>query len=209
MAIASNIRAGTLKVPAALVLVITLGLQPATATGRDDKPLNFVVILIDDVGIDQLACYDDQNHYTDPLGYPYANTPNIDALASGGVRFNQCRAMPVCSPTRACVLSGRYPFRTGVGSGLVRNLSPDFVEFGVQPAPRETILPRVLGEVGYSSAAVGKLLLGPTVQNSYDAVRLTDRVTTATTNLLTVRRNANRLANRRSRRRAVTDGLQR
>lgn len=72
------------------------------------------MILVDDLGIDQLSIYDDQNYYTEP--YPYANTPNINRLADEGVRFTQARANPLCSPSRASLQSGMYCFANGVGN---------------------------------------------------------------------------------------------
>ena len=124
-------------------------------------PSNVVVILLDDVGLDQLAVYDDQNQYTDPKGYSYAYTPNIDALAATGVRFTQFRTMPVCSSTRASLLSGRYPFWTGTGAGVKTEfLSPGFTEFNKLPAPRSVLLPTILGKAGFEPAAIGKWHLG-------------------------------------------------
>jgi len=167
---------------------VLISLLLASALGNpspDGGPrLNYLVILLDDVGLDQLACYDDQNQYTGAGGpipldgsggppgadassvgsayaYAYAYTPNIDALAARGVRFNQCRTMPVCSPTRATLLSGRYPFRHGVGISVEPSaVSPAFVEFGLAPAPQRPILPAVLSGEGYATAAFGKWHLG-------------------------------------------------
>ena len=69
-----------------------------------DKP-NVVLILVDDLGWADLVCQ----------GSQYFETPNIDSLAAGGVRFsNGYAACAVCSPTRAAVQTGRYPHRTGV-----------------------------------------------------------------------------------------------
>lgn len=150
-------------------LVVLLLAAPAAFA---DLPPNIVVILLDDVGIDQLAAYDDQNHYSDPLGYPYANTPNIDALAAGGVRFNQFRTMPVCSSTRASLLSGRYPFETGAGVSVRKDFtSPAFVEFNKLPAPRSVLLPNTLAKRGYDLAAIGKWHLGldPTYGGTMDS----------------------------------------
>ncbi|HUU99010.1 MAG TPA: sulfatase [Phycisphaerae bacterium] len=69
------------------------------------RPLNFVIVLVDDLGWTDLGCF----------GSRYYETPNIDRLASQGMRFtNAYAACAVCSPTRAAVLTGRYPARTGV-----------------------------------------------------------------------------------------------
>ena len=69
-----------------------------------DRP-NIVFILIDDMGWRDLACQ----------GSSFYETPNIDALARAGARFTQAyAAAPVCSPTRASLMSGKYPARVGI-----------------------------------------------------------------------------------------------
>jgi arylsulfatase A len=89
-----------------LVLVLAairsaIGEDPAPA----DRPPNIVLILVDDLGWTDLACY----------GSTYYETPNIDRLATEGMRFtNAYAACPVCSPTRASVLTGRAPARHGI-----------------------------------------------------------------------------------------------
>src|SRR5437667_8069848 len=68
-------------------------------------PLNFLFILIDDMGWRDLGCY----------GSTFYETPNLDKLAAQGMRFtNAYAACPVCSPTRASILTGKYPARVGV-----------------------------------------------------------------------------------------------
>ena len=82
---------------AQLVLVLTIGqLTPAVAN-TDDQP-NVVVILADDLGWSDLGCYGSDLH----------ETPHIDRFASQSVRFTDAYAMPVCSPTRAALLTGRW-----------------------------------------------------------------------------------------------------
>jgi arylsulfatase A-like enzyme len=139
------------------MLYLAAALLPLLPTCASDERPNLLILLLDDVGIDQLACYDDQNGYTDPNGYPYAHLPNVDALAARGVRFDQCRTMPVCSPSRASILSGLYPFRHGVGRSVyVEHASERFRELGTAPAPAVTILPQVLSAAGYRTAVIGK-----------------------------------------------------
>jgi arylsulfatase A len=75
----------------------------AAAAQRPAPHLNVIVILADDLGARDLGCY----------GHPQHRTPNLDALARGGVRFETCYATPLCSPSRVELLSGRYAFRTG------------------------------------------------------------------------------------------------
>lgn len=110
---------------------------------QDQRP-NIVLILIDDVGLDKVGAYCSVAPELQP-----PCTPNIDALAARGMLFRQAYASPLCSPTRAQILTGRYGFRTGIG-GLV-----DFA--GGEPglsAARERLLPEVL--TGYDSSLVGK-----------------------------------------------------
>jgi arylsulfatase A-like enzyme len=130
-----------------------------------------LILLLDDVGIDQLASYDDENGYLDAAGYPYAHLPNIDALAGRGVRFTQFRSMPVCSPTRASLLTGLYPFRHGVGRSVYPDYATErFRELGVPPAPAVALAPSLLARAGYATAAVGKwhLALEPSEGGTLD-----------------------------------------
>jgi len=80
----------------------------ATASGGNangKKAMNFVIILVDDMGWTDLTCFSSK----------YYETPSIDRLAAGGMKFtNAYAACAVCSPTRAAVMTGRYPARVGV-----------------------------------------------------------------------------------------------
>src|SRR5512145_2860180 len=79
------------------------GLKPALNTAPPS--VNIVFILADDLGARDIGCF----------GSRYFETPNIDRLAAEGARFtNAYAACPVCSPTRASILTGKYPVRTGV-----------------------------------------------------------------------------------------------
>lgn len=116
------------------------------AAGAEDtqRPPNIVLMLSDDVGLGNIGCY----------GGPF-KTPNIDALAQDGIRFEQCYSTPLCGPSRCQLLTGRYPFRTG----LINNQSHD----AVHPS-REVMIPTVMKKAGYATASVGKwgqICLGP------------------------------------------------
>src|SRR5208337_1510316 len=105
-------------------------------------------IIMDDVGIDQMASFG--------WGGPVPpRVPNLDAIASAGVKLTNVWVMPECSPSRAAFFTGRYPFRTGVTSALIDNMLP-----ASQTSPYETTLPRVLATAGYKSAMIGKFHLG-------------------------------------------------
>jgi arylsulfatase A len=97
---------------------------------------NIVLILSDDVGLGDVHC----------TGGPY-KTPNIDSLAVGGTRFQYCYATPLCGPSRCELLTGRYPFRTG----LISNQSA-----AALAAHKEIMLPTVMKKAGYVTACVGK-----------------------------------------------------
>ncbi|HEX3602147.1 MAG TPA: sulfatase-like hydrolase/transferase, partial [Lacipirellulaceae bacterium] len=97
-----------------------------------------------DVGLGDVHC----------TGGPF-HTPNIDKLASGGTRFTYCYATPLCGPSRCELLTGRYPFRTGLNSNQSKN--------AVDPK-REVMIPTVMEKAGYVTGSVGKwgqICLGP------------------------------------------------
>lgn len=94
-------RRSFLSASAAGVASAAFGVGSARAASR--RPKNIVCILCDDMGAEELACYGNTLH----------NTPNLDALAASGTRFETFYATPVCSPTRVCLMTGRYGFRTG------------------------------------------------------------------------------------------------
>ncbi|HHO54219.1 MAG TPA: hypothetical protein ENK18_25955 [Deltaproteobacteria bacterium] len=109
---------------------------------------NVLVILMDDVGIDNVGLYG--------VGSDPPPTPNLDGLAERGVLFRNAWALPECSPTRASLLTGRYPRRTGIGSVLQMR---GFVAL----ADAEVTIPEVLATspLGYRSALAGKWHLAP------------------------------------------------
>lgn len=107
------------------------------------KP-NIVIIFADDLGYGDLGVY----------GHPTIRTPNLDRMAAEGMRFTQFySAAPVCSPSRAALLTGRLPMRSGVS----RVLNP-FSEGGIPD--HELTLGEFLKQAGYTTACVGKWHLG-------------------------------------------------
>jgi len=111
-----------------------LTLQAADVPAR--KP-NIVFILADDLGIGNVSCYGADNF----------KTPNIDSLAKSGIRFTHCYASPLCGPSRALLMTGRYAYHTGMTGNDSGPL--------LKPA-NETMLPRVLKPAGYVTAMCGK-----------------------------------------------------
>ncbi len=143
---------------ARLLLAALLLLGPASVRAATAPPPNLVLIMADDLGYGSLGCY----------GSPTIKTPHIDQLAAGGVRFTDFHSSgTVCSPTRAALLTGRYPQRcTWVPD---EQLSPVFrAQRAANPAqrwawgisPQEVTLPAVLRPAGYRTALIGKWHLG-------------------------------------------------
>ncbi|MFV2070271.1 MAG: sulfatase-like hydrolase/transferase, partial [Pirellulales bacterium] len=119
----------------------------ATWAASPARP-NFVVIFCDDLGYGDLGCY----------GHPTIRTPNIDRMAAEGMRMTQfyCAA-PVCTPSRAALLTGRLPIRSGMCSNKRRVLFTD--SKGGLPDDEVTIAAS-LKRKGYATACVGKWHLG-------------------------------------------------
>lgn len=121
-------------------------------------PRNIVFILIDDLGWADLSCY----------GSTFHETPHLDALAAAGLRFTQAyAACPVCSPTRASILTGKHPVRVDITDWIPGNsVPPDtqhrFLQIDDQnQLPLEEVtLAEVLREAGYQTFFAGKWHLG-------------------------------------------------
>jgi arylsulfatase A-like enzyme len=127
--------------------IVLLSLLFSTVQAQPDKP-NIVVIFCDDLGYGDLGCY----------GHPSIRTPNLDRMAAEGMRFTDFySAAPVCTPSRAALLTGRYAARSGMASEKRRVLFPDST--GGLPANEITIA-EALKTKGYVTAAIGKWHLG-------------------------------------------------
>jgi len=125
---------------AAIVLIPVANAAPA-------RPPNIIIILADDMGYGDLGCY----------GAPTIRTPNLDRMAADGLRFTDFySAAEVCTPSRAGLLTGRYPVRSGM-VGARRVLFPDST--GGLPQEEITIA-RALKQRGYATAHLGKWHLG-------------------------------------------------
>lgn len=104
---------------------------------------NILLIIADDLGADSNSLFNSATN-----GATLPPTPNIDSIATNGVVFSHAYAFPLCSPTRACLLTGRFGFRTGIGN----------VVGGSQPplSSSEFTLPKALAGSGYEMAQFGK-----------------------------------------------------
>jgi len=115
----------------------------APVHAQGEKP-NIVHIVADDLGWKDVGF----NGCTD------IKTPNIDSLAAGGAKFSQFYTQPMCTQTRAALMTGRYPFRYGLQTLVIPSVS----SYGLDTA--EWLMPQCLKEVGYKTAIVGKWHLG-------------------------------------------------
>lgn len=132
-----------------LLTLLIVSLLPALMHAQDNRqsPPNVLVILVDDLGYGDLSCY----------GAKDLKSPNVDALVKAGMRFDRAYAnCPVCSPTRASLLSGKYPELVGV-PGVIRTHAHNNWGYLSQDA---VLLPKVLKISKYHSAIVGKWHLG-------------------------------------------------
>ncbi|MCC7014899.1 MAG: sulfatase-like hydrolase/transferase [Planctomycetes bacterium] len=131
--------------------VLALSTSVAAQSSTEQQPLpsaplgNVLLIVADDVGCDMVGLFGQR-----PDAPP---TPTLDALAASGVSFVSTYTDPICSPTRACILTGRYGFRTGFGSAI----PPSGVDHSL--ASSEVTLPehlRALAPQSIDNAAIGK-----------------------------------------------------
>src|SRR2546423_11438964 len=121
-----------------IVLAAMLGapLTGLSAEKSGAKKPNIIFILSDDVGLGDVG-----------FSGGHFKTPNIDSLAKAGTQFEFCYATPLCGPSRCEMLTGRYPFRTG----LINNNSHEAIQPG-----HEIMLPTILKKAGYKTGSAGK-----------------------------------------------------
>ncbi|MSU47679.1 MAG: sulfatase [Opitutus sp.] len=147
----------TRRIPCFLVLLCAVA---ATAAAAETRPPNIVFFLADDLGQRDLGVY----------GSTFYETPHLDRMAKEGARFTDAyAACPVCSPTRASILTGRYPPRTSI-TDYIGAAQPDKwnrntvlrpAAYQDRLAHAETTLAEMLREAGYATFFAGKWHLGP------------------------------------------------
>ncbi len=129
---------------AGVAALFLLGCGNGRRGDRADEPPNMILFLVDDLG------WNDVGYHGSDI-----NTPRIDALVSEGIELDHFYTAPVCSPTRAGVLTGRYPIRFGLQRNVIRPWD------GAGLPASETTLPEILASAGYRRRGIiGKWHLG-------------------------------------------------
>lgn len=132
---------------------------PSRPTPPEAAP-NVLLIVLDDVGFAQLGCYGSD-----------LDTPSIDGLAAGGIRLANFHTTALCSPTRACLLTGRNHHRNAMGR--VADLAVGFPGYWGAPPRENGYLSEILRDRGYATYAVGKWHLTPDDETHMGASRRT------------------------------------
>ncbi len=120
-----------------------LGGLALNAFAESEKPPNFIFILADDLGYGDLGCF----------GSPLIKTPNLDRMAKEGMKFTDFYAQPVCTPSRAALLTGCYPLRVSL---------PNVINYSnkIGISDKEITIAQMLKQKGYATACIGKWHLG-------------------------------------------------
>lgn len=116
------------------------------AEGTTQRPLNFIVIMADDLGAKELSCYGNKLH----------QTPNLDNLAETGVKFETCYATPICHPTRVMIMTGQYGCTNGVYNFAGRRGGPDADSPVEDIAKSHITFANLFKKAGYATALAGK-----------------------------------------------------
>ena len=129
--------------------------KTATAPKDDGSKTNVVYIVLDDSGYSDLGSYGSE-----------IKTPNLDWLAENGLRYNNAHVTPLCSPTRASLLTGRNAHEVGVGAVTNFDLGPKFPNKRGAIKPEAGTIAQILGENDYNTYALGKWHLAPTEETA-------------------------------------------
>jgi len=141
----------TLIIPLTFGFIFLIQLS-SCAQQRVQKP-NVIIIYTDDQGTLDAGCYGAKDLYT----------PNIDRLSRTGIRFTQAYSHTVCCPSRAALITGRYPQRSGINN-WTQNDAHD-TERGINMPLSEVTIAEVLKENGYQTGLFGKWHLGAAIEN--------------------------------------------
>lgn len=134
-----------------IVMKLAFGLSLALPSAAFAKP-NILLIIADDMGLDASRCYS--------VGSQQAQMPIVEQMCADGLVFENAYSAPVCTPTRATIMAGKYGFRTGMGGAIPR-------QGGVGMSTDEVSLFDALNETDYSSAVIGKWHLASS-KNDYN-----------------------------------------
>jgi len=152
----SKVKQMNCKLLAPTAAIAFLGAGMIQCRPNEEKPMNVVFFLVDDLGWSDIGCY----------GSRFYETPHIDRFASEGVRFTSAyAACHVCSPSRASIMSGKYPASLNLTDWLPGRLDFPFqklknVQINQHLPYGEATIPKVLQEKGYRTAIFGKWHLG-------------------------------------------------
>jgi arylsulfatase len=132
-----------------LILTIAFVSSAVKVNAQDLKRANFIFFITDDIGWGDIGCY----------GNPIVKTPNIDALAEKGLKFeNAYLTTSSCSPSRSSIITGRYPHNTG---------APELHD----PLPGgQVMFPQLLKEAGYYTVLSGKNHMGPETKHAFNII---------------------------------------
>ena len=127
----------------ALLSIASLVVTSAISFSAPEKP-NIIFIMLDDLGKEWISCY----------GAEDIKTPNIDALAAGGMKFDNAYSMPQCTPSRATLLTGTYPYHNGfVNHWDVPRWGVGYFDWKNK---RNTTFAKLMKDLGYATFATGK-----------------------------------------------------
>src|SRR6516225_8939773 len=152
-----------MKALAICTAAITVVSTPGSANAQANRPAaaktagkpNIVHIVADDLGWKDVGF----NGATD------IKTPNLDKLAAEGATPSQFYVQPMCTPTRAALMTGRYPFRYGLQTAVIPSVST----YGLDT--NEWLMPQCLKEAGYNTAIIGKWHLGHAHKSQFPGQR--------------------------------------
>jgi arylsulfatase A len=127
-----------------LILSALISLSAFNLQSSEQKKPNIIIMMADDMGYGDLACF----------GNKIIKTPNLDKLASDGIRLTSCNSgHPTCSPSRAAMMTGRSPFRSGIYTFIDKDSS-------VHLRAKEKTLGEIAQQAGYDTGFLGKWASG-------------------------------------------------